>query len=413
MEALALIIGEIVFAILAPFVAIVLEVIGAVVGAIAGALGRGSGEAVASSRVARGIAIILAGLAGLMLTCVVVANYLFFDETVDFVLGQVEKRTGIVTECEEIEGSLLTGQVSLRDCDIRRGSHPRSTFELAVAEVDIDLRITSMFGTATLDSARVTGLNGWARTNRQQAQGDEARVKPRRNFEVRDLRVSDVRVSVAGTNPDGNDFEMPVAIGELEIRPLRSRFALFDVLFRANGSGTLAGAPFRISTVEIPDGRRTEWRAENVPVASFGSMVGGTLAWFSSGTVDVYIDDEWERSDATAIDLDWRLDFSGLEVAPPPGTGPVARFVTAPLTRFVNGFDGSFPLEFALVLNENQFEYRSSLSAAGVWTAVGGAVNNALSLLGFDLDSAKRTGENLKEGAKSILDRVRKPKDED
>lgn len=416
MEALALIIGEIVFAILAPFIAIVVEAIGALLSALVSALGGGSGERVWSSRVAKSVAVVLTGLAGIVLACVLVANFFYFDESVRFVVSQVQKRTGIATECGEIEGSFLTGQVSLRECDIRRVTHPRSTFELAVAEVDIDLRITSMFGTATLDSARVAGLSGSVRADRNRATDEdsgEPGVKPRRDFEVKDLRVSDVSVSISGTNPDGNDFEVPVEIGELEIQPLRSRLALFDILFRANASGALAGAPFQITTTEIPDGRRTEWRAQDVPIASFGSMVGGSLAWFSAGTVDVYVDDEWQRSDATAIDLDWRLDFSKLEVAPPPGTGRVARVITAPLTRFVNGFDGSFPLEFALVLNENQFEYRSSLSAAGVWSAIGESVNNALSLLGFDFSSAERTGASIKDGVKSVLDRVRKPKDED
>lgn len=415
MEALALIIGEIVFAMLAPFVAIVVEAIGALLSAIAAALGRGPGGRVLSSRVARTVAMILTGLAAVVLTCVLVANFLYFDQSVRFVLGQVETRTGIATECGDIEGSLLTGEVRMRDCDIRRSSHPRSTFELEVAVVDIDLRITSMFGTATLDSATVEGLTGWVRTDRVRAtdEGDgEARVKPRRDFAVKDLRVSEVRVSVSGKNQDGNDFEIPIEIGAFEIRPLRSRLALFDVLFRANGRGTLAGAPFQLSSEEIPGGRRTEWRAQGVPIASVGSLVGGPLAWFSSGTVDVYVDDEWQRSDATSIDLDWRLDFSELEVAPPPGTGRVARVLTAPLTRFVNGFDGAFPLEFALVLNENQFEYRSSLSAAGVWTAIGESVNTALRLMGFDFSSAEHTGESIKEGMKSVLDRVRTTKDE-
>lgn len=413
MEALALIIGEMVFAILAPFVAIVFEVAGAAISAIIGALGGGSGERGTTHRIARPVAIVLTALAGVVLASVLVANFFYFEPSVRFVLGQMEKRTGVATACKEIDGSLLMGRVSLGDCDIRRASHPRSTFELEVTALDIDLRITSLLGTATLDTAHVSGLSGWVRADRARAAGDDserAAVRPRRDFEIRDLQVSDVRVSVSGTNPDGNDFEVPIEIEQLAIRPLRSRLVLFDLLFRANASGTLAGAPFRLTTTAIPDGRRTEWRAQQVPVASFGAMTGGALAWFNSGIVDVYVDDEWQRSDATAIDLDWQLRFSALEVAPPPGTGSVARFVTAPLTRFVNSFDGEFPLEFQLLLNENQFEYRSSLSAAGVWTAIGEAVNDALSLLGFDLDSAKRTGDTLKKGVTSVLDRIRRPR---
>ena len=87
---------------------------------------------------------------------------------------------------------------------------------------------------------------------------------------------------------------------------------------------------------------------------------------------------------------------------------------TGPIVDYVNSHDGDFPFEFQMVINESQFEYKSSLAAAGLWTAVGEAVNNILSGLGIDVGkSAAETGEKLKEEAKSVLDRLRKPKDED
>jgi hypothetical protein len=411
MEAIFLIIGELVFTILAPFVAMVVETIGATISALIALLSGRSPEQFFSSRIARLIALILAALAGLAATVVLVVNLFFFEDSVRFVLGKVESRTAIVTNCGEIEGSLFLGRVTLLDCSIRRPSHPSSSFELVVAEVDVDLRITSMLGTATLDTARVVGPSGWVRADRSQAadeSGDD-RERPRREFEVKNLLVSDASVNLSGSNPDGNRFEVPVEIDRLEVEPLRSRNALFDLLFRSNAAGTLDGAPFQLSSSVIPDGRRTEWRANKVPIASFGSMTGGLLSWFSSGFVDVYVDDDWQRSDTTTINMDWRLRFSGIEVTPPPGTGTVTRFVTVPLTRYVNSFDGEFPLEFAMVLNENQFEYQSSLAAAGVWSAVGEAADNALSVIGIDLDSTESTGDTLRERMKSILDNARKP----
>ena len=416
MEAIALIIGELVFAILAPFIAIVVEAVGAAISALIGLVTGKPTEKLASSRIARVIALVLAVLTGLVFACVLIINFFFFEDSARFVLGKVEDRAGIATECEDIRGSLLFGRVDLQNCSIRRPDHPTSSFELTVSEVNIDLRITSMLGTATLDTARVAGLNGWVRSDRSQAldeSADDDQERPRREFEVKDLQVSDTNVRLSGTNPDGNRFDVPIQIDRLEVQPLRSRFALFDVLFRSNASGSLAGAPFTLSSSKIPDGRRTEWRAEKVPIASFGSMTGGLLSWFSSGYVDVYVDDEWQRSDATAINMDWNLSFSQIEVTPPPGTGRVTRFVTAPLTRYVNSFDGEFPLEFEMVLNEDQFLYQSSLAAAGVWTAIGEAANNALSVIGIDLDSPENTGDSLKEGMKSILERARKPREQD
>jgi hypothetical protein len=416
LEAIALIIGELVFAILAPFVAIVVEAVGAVISALIGFLTGKPTEKLASSRIARLVALVLAALTGLVVVCVLIVNFFFFEDSARFVLGKVESRAGIATECEDIGGSLIFGRVDLRNCSIRRPDHPTSSFDLDVDEVNIDLRITSMLGTATLDMARVVGLSGWVRSDRSQAPDESAegdRERPRREFEVKDLHVTDVSVRILGSNPDGNRFDVPIDIGQVQVKPLRSRFALFDILFRSNAAGSLDGAPFRLSSSVIPDGRRTEWRAEKVPIASFGSMTGGLLSWFSSGYVDIYVDDEWQRSDATAINMDWNLRFSQIEVAPPPGTGPVTRFVTAPLSRYVNSFDGEFPLEFEMVLNEDQFLYQSSLAAAGVWSAIGEAANNALSVLGIALESPENTVDSFKDGMKSILEQARKPKDQD
>lgn len=415
MEAIFLIIGELVFAILAPLITIVVEAVGAAISALIALLsGRSSGQ-IFSSGVARLIAVVLAVLAGIALMLVLLVNFFFFEDAARYVLGKVESRTEIATGCDAIDGSLLSGRVTLVDCSIRRPSHPSSSFELAVAKVEIDLRLTSMLGTATLDSASVEDMRGWVRAerNRQPDSAGVSEERPRREFEIMNLHVANVDLRLAGLNPDGNSFEVPIEIQRLDVAPLRSRLALFDLLFRSNAAGMLDGAPFELASSEIAEGRRTEWRAAKVPIASFGAMTGGVLSWFSSGFVDVHVDDEWQRSDATTIDMDWRLRFSDIEVSPPSGTGAVTRFVTAPLTRYVNGFDGEFPLEFAMVLNENQFEYQSSLAAAGVWSAVGAAADNALSLLGIDTDASEDTGETLKESMKSILDRARKPDDQD
>lgn len=66
-----------------------------------------------------------------------------------------------------------------------------------------------------------------------------------------------------------------------------------------------------------------------------------------------------------------------------------------------------------MVMNENQFEYQSSFAAAGLWNAVGEAINKTLSAFGIDLGAATDTGDAIKEGAKSVLDRIRKPKSDE
>lgn len=407
MEALALLIGELIFVILIPFIALVVELVAAAISALVAALsGRKRGAGTRGS-IAKPVAVVLAGLSGLVLVTVVVVNLFFFEQAVQFVFDRVEQRKGITTACETVDGSLLTGRVQLGNCDIQRREHPVSTFDLEVAEIDLDLRITSMFGTAKLESARVTGLAGAVFTDRRAAADQPPRDRPRREFEVDELFVGDVRIAVTGINSSGNAFRVPITVEKLESTSLRSKLLLFDVLFRSNASGQIAGAPFELTSSGTDDNRRTEWRATQVPVASLSEVVGGALGWFSNGFLDVYVEDDWEATEATSLDLDWRLEFSDLEVSPPPGTGRVARIASVPLSKLVNGYDGSIPLEFGLDLNEDQFALRYSLSAAGVWLAIKEAVDGAWSRFGFDVSKIGEKTESMRDGMRSIIDRVR------
>lgn len=420
MEALILIFGELVFAILAPFVTLVVDVIAAIFGFLLQLFSlRGSDESAQprrdrTNRAARTVTLVLGCIAAVIVAALWVVNSFYFDTTVRYVFATAEQRTGVVTACNSIDGSLFAGRIQLADCSIRRSSHPNTTFELGVDRVALDLRMSSLFGTAHIDTAEVEGLSGWIKGGPRQASTTDASraEKPRRAFEIGRLDIARSNIDLSGVNRDGMPFELAVDIEHLSSQPLRSRLAFFDILFRSNAAGSIAGAPFEISMSEIEDGRQTAWRASNVPVASFGALAGGSLAWFRDGTVDIVIDDRWQRGDSLDIDMDWRLAFSDIRVEAPPGTGTVTRIVTEPLVRYVNSRNGSLPLEFQLVINENQFEHRWSLAAAGLWSAVGDAVNRLLTELGVDVDKASETGNAIKDGARSVLDRLRKPKDD-
>lgn len=419
MEALILIFGELVFAILAPFVMIVVDLVGSVLGFAISLFGTGRKSKGATpgrtTRAAHTIAKVLVGFALLIFAVLWVANSFYFENAVRYVFGKAEQRSGVTTDCDQIDGSLFRGHVDLRECTVRRPSHPLASFDLSVEKLELDISVTSLLGTAFIEKAQVAGLVGWVSSNRSpNDETNESTIeKPRRAFEIGTLDISRSSIRLSGINPDGNPFEIPIEIEQVKSQPLRSRLVLFDILFRSNAAGSIAGAPFELTTSVIQDGRETTWRAEQVPVASFGALVGGPLSWFSAGTVNVSVDDRWQRGNSLDIDMDWRLEFEDIEIQAPPRTGALARMAAEPFTRFVNASGGRLPLEFQLVINENQFAYQTSLAAAGLWSAVGEAVNKLLVAAGVDLDAASEVGDTIKDGAKSVLDRLRKPKNDD
>lgn len=415
MEALILIFGEMIFAFLAPLVAVVVDLIGAVLAAIFSLLPFGRGNQRVSSDAAKKVFFVLLAIAIVIFGGLLVINSFYFADSVRTVFGVLERRSGIETSCTEIEGSVFSGQLSLGDCTIVRKDHASSEFELELDKANLNLQLSSLFGTANVQEARIAGLRGSVKKHPVPADssGTEVAEKPRRAFEIQDLGIEGVEISLSGVNKDGGSFELPVRIQSATSAPLRSRLALFDILFRSNATGEIAAAEFEVKTGGDSGGRQTVWRASDVPVASFGSVAGGVLSWFHDGVVDVYVVDKWRRDGQLEIDMDWKLGFRNVEVRAPDTAGVVARLATGPIVDYVNSHDGDFPFEFQMVINESQFEYQSSLEAAGLWTVFGESVNRLLKAVGIVEDgAASDTADKLKEGAKSVLDRLRKPKDE-
>jgi hypothetical protein len=413
-EALLLIFGEMIFALLAPLVAVVVDLIGAVLAFIFSLVPFGRKVQRVSSRAPKKVLIVLLAIAVVIFGALFVTNKFYFSDSVRMVFGVLERRSGIETSCAEIDGSLFSGQISLGNCRIVRSDHTSSEFELELDHVNFDLQLSSLFGTAEVQTAHIEGLRGSVNRHRTQADADATGEKPRRSFVIQELKIESVEITLFGVNKDGGSFELPVHVVSATSAPLRSRLALFDILFRSNAAGAIDGAEFEIKTGGDSAGRQTTWRASEVPVARFGSIAGGVLSWFHDGVVDVYVEDNWRRDGQLEIDMDWQLGFRNIEVQAPDTSGVMTRLATGPIVDFVNSHDGEFPFEFQMTVNESQFEYRSTLEAAGLWKAVGESVNSVLTTFGIDVGgSASDTGDKLKERAKSVLDRLRKPKDED
>ncbi len=416
MEALILIVGELILAVLVPLLATIVNVIGAMLASIFSIVPHVGEKRLISRGAAKKIFVLLLTTALIILSALFVIDKFFFADSVRMVFGTLERRSGVETSCVEIDGSVFSGRISLGKCTVVRREHANVEFNLELNTLDFQLQLSSLLGTANVQTAHIGGLRGSVNRHQVQANsgGNDALEKPRRPFVIQDLRMENVEITLSGVNRDGDSFELPVQVISATSAPLRSRFALFDILFRSNATGEIAGAEFEIKTDGDSDGRHTTWRASQVPVANFGSMVGGALSWLHDGVVDVYVEDRWRRDGQLEVDMDWRLDFWDIEVQVPATAGVVKRLASGPIVDYVNSHNGEFPFEFQMTVNENQFEYRSSLEAAGLWSAVGDSINNVLTYVGVEVDgTASETGEKLKEGARSVIDRLRKPKEKE
>ncbi len=189
MEALVLIFGEIIFALLAPLVAVVVDLIGAVLAFIFSFVPFGRKVPRVSGGAAKKVLIVLLAIAVVIFGALFVTNKFYFSDSVRMVFGVLERRSGIETSCAEIDGSVFSGQISLGNCRIVRRDHASSEFELELDHVNFDLQLSSLFGTAEVQTANIEGLRGSVNRHQAQADADATREKPRRSFVIQELRI--------------------------------------------------------------------------------------------------------------------------------------------------------------------------------------------------------------------------------
>jgi hypothetical protein len=90
--------------------------------------------------------------------------------------------------------------------------------------------------------------------------------KEKRKFTITKLQVSNLEVTYAD-HTRKRPLVVPVTLTSFTSAPLRSSWAVFDVLFRSNASGTIAGRPLRIWGA-IPSGTSMACRSTSSRIRS-------------------------------------------------------------------------------------------------------------------------------------------------
>ena len=439
MEGLFLLFGEFIGAVLAPVIAAVVEFVVLLVSlcvegvvALARALSSSSGgitatpvhpatpakpnaEAVVSpppprkpSKVRRRILIGMAVLFALTLGAVLLANFVFFRQTLRFCLGLAEKTNGISVSFTDAEGSLFRGEVVLTGVTARREGHPSSNFDLDIDRVDIALRFRREAGMRVVERLHITGLTG-----RMDVQREGGEKPPRKPFIVRDLLLEKSGLTVATTGAHG-PAGLPVVITRWEGREIRSRTMVFGVLFRCTASGTLAGRDFLITSEERDGGRVTRWKAEGIPIGVVGAFAGGVFSWLREGELDVDVQDQWRLSGQTEIDMDWKLRLRNVKAEVPEGLPLAKSALVTPVVAFLNEHGRDLPLDFQFVLNENEFSAGSSAGLTALWNAFSTAAFGQIAeKAGVKTEAVRELFKGGVDVFKDYLDRKRQKKSED
>jgi hypothetical protein len=371
----------------------------------------------------------------LVFAALLVINQWFLDDFARTVLEKQQARTGIAITAETIQGNLFTGHFQATGITVRRTDHPAGLIDLTVRKLDLTVAVWRVFAKpVVVDAVNVDGIRGrYERGVPGQApsknplsiagvtlenDGDKTSVilepnrKIKRPFVMSELTVTDLDVAYAD-HTRKRPLAVPVTITRLTANPLRSQWAVLDVLFRANATGTIAGRPLTITTTGDDLGRDTQWNVDGLPVEILADQIGGPFALLSAGMADVHVTDHWRNSDdGRVIVMDWQVVLNHVSAEVPETTSKLMALLAKPAVAFINAKGERVPLSFRVEIDEDRFDGAASAEAAGLWQVVGDSAAATLAkVLGIETDTVQEVGGAALKKAKGLLDKWRNKKD--
>lgn len=348
-------------------------------------------------------------------------NLFFFEPSLRFIAGQIEKKNGIEVSFSSAEGDLFSGRATFHELKIKRHNQPKTDFDLSARHVVLDIDMFSIASSPIkIETLHVEGIEGDVRSKDAPpamapapppSQGPSPtspapeKLKAKKPFVIQDLALKGIKLRLH----KGTHEPLLLSLSSMDSKPLRSQYAIFDTFFRSNISGDLDGHEIMITSREAGQGRETHWRLDDFPVKVIGQFIDkAPLNWFKDGTLDVTVEDQWAYGDHAEIAMDWSLIFNAVKLEAPENTSLTQRALAAPFVHYINGKDGPLDLSFTLVMNEDQFDGSASLDAAGLWDILVDTMSKKLAQMsGQKKDAIKEGVKDTVDSFKSFLNKKR------
>lgn len=290
------------------------------------------------------------GMLGLVLAALILVDLLVFETGVRLALDQVEQRSGIDLAFERARGSVFTGRLELTGVTARRTGEG-ADFSLAVREVVLDVDMLQIFRSAVpLELVRVVGVRG--EIARRDAGGAP---RPYHAFAVGRLELEDIELRFED-DINAPFQSLPIQFDHFNVAPLRSEYAMLDVLCRGDARGEARGYGFAA-------GGGT-WRTRDIPLGPAAHKLGPAGRWIRSGDVDVTLTC-LESQDQDAVPLAVELRLHNFQIAPPGDSGrsvPASR-IAAAITRL----GPEIQVRSTLTLPLERFRGATNVGQLGLW----------------------------------------------
>lgn len=290
----------------------------------------------------------LTGVLGFALTVLVFIDLVLYEPGLRLLLDQVERTSGVDVCFERAHGNIFTGRVHLEGVTIRH--RDGADLALSISRLDIDIAMLRLFEREVpITELQLHGVRGAVVRHRALGVGQPGG----RGFVIERLIVDDL--AIAFEDLAGPTRVLPLAIEHLELAPLRSEYALLDVVCHTRGRGRARGNTFLAEP--------GTWSVRDVPLGPQASVgLGAAGRWLRGGAADITVTCVDPDDDPLRLRVD--LDLTALRIVP-PGDGE-----RRSLQRIAAAFARLGPrLELRLELELGRERLRGVASAAqlGLW----------------------------------------------
>lgn len=325
------------------------------------------------------------------------ADLLFFERLVTLALGSADEREDFDVAFVQAEGSFILGRIELQGVTLggirgRYPDHPDARFAVTIDSLVIDIDTARLLLTDfAVEEIAVDGVVGsFDRLRRREPEPQPERrgFELEREFSVQRLHVGDMRLELRD-HTQTPVRELEVELAELDLGPLHSSTALFDLLYRARGHGSVTGLggesgpkqplAFVLTAVEHDGVAQSTLEVRDVPLDALGEQLEKAAGVRARGhadltVVNVYSDGPPEPK----IDLAIGLRLRGLQLEAGPDSSYATKLMLEMAERALAKLGDEFPLEFGISLLQRELRGMRSLAEAGVAERIADGIARAL-----------------------------------
>jgi len=325
----------------------------------------------------------------------VLVDLLMFDPIVGLVLSEVDAREDLDIGYGAAEGSFILGRVELTDVavtGVRDGDRadPSAHFEVVIDSLVIDVDTLALLGARfAVEDIAVEGVRGSFDRLRTV---DRDRVDADRGFEL-DREFSVERVHFGAVALELRDHtkppfaseahaegprELDLVLDELDLGPLRSDTAIFDLLYRVRGRGSVAGVGFALRSATGPP-PQTEVEVEVLPLSLLGDAIAEQTGLAVDGSAALWVTNVYrEDPPEPRVELGVQLQLRELELGLAEDPGLKGRLALKVAERGIEKLGRDIPVTAELTILRSELEGVRSLAEAGIIEAVSRALVSSL-----------------------------------